>query len=132
MRGGRVLDDPHPGTRKAGCTHPTGMLSCYFHVLAPSLCLHYTSLLSVLGQLHWLYTALESERNWAVVHDLVQGVLYELRVVARNGDEEDAPETSSPVHRIRLGSKIGKCPRVWVWGPEGRRGTLPRLPQTQR
>ena len=106
-----------------------------------SLCLHYTSLLSVLGQLHWLYTAPESERNWAVVHDLVQGVLYELRVVARNGDEEDAPETSSPVRRIRLGSKIGECARVELgrgdcgdWQGRGwGRVTLPRPahPQSQ-
>ena len=62
----------------------------------------------ILGQLHWQWTAPESERNWAVVNDLVPGVLYELRVVARNGDGEEALETSSPVRRIRLGSRRGK------------------------
>ena len=38
--------------------------------------------------------------------------------MARNGDEEDAPETSSPVRRIRLGSKIGECARLG-WGLVG-------------
>ena len=81
---------------------------------------HFKRFVSASGQLHWQYTAPESERSWAVVHDLVQSVLYELRVVARNGDGEDAPETSSPVRRIRLGSKKGRFSgTAWAGGGGG-------------
>ena len=41
------------------------------------------------------------------IRDLVRGVVYEMRVVARNGDSPDSPKTSSVVRRVRIGMKRG-------------------------
>ncbi len=61
------------------------------------------------GQLQWISTQDESDRNWSVVSGLVPGVIYEMRVVARNGDGEEGQETSSPLRRVRIGVRRGKC-----------------------
>ena len=65
-------------------------------------------ILCIVGQLHWMSTQDESEHNWAIVSGLVPGVIYEVRVVARNGDGEEGQETTSPVRKVRIGVRRGK------------------------
>lgn len=63
---------------------------------------------SVLGEEFWLSTDEETDRNWAVINGLVPGVIYEMRVVARAGTEDEGVETPSPVRRVRIGVRRGR------------------------
>lgn len=65
------------------------------------------NVLQLTGQLHWQSTGEQTDQNWAVVSGLTPGVIYEMRVVAKNGDGEGSLETSSPVRRVRIGVRRG-------------------------
>ena len=68
----------------------------------------YTGCVPVSGQLYWLSTDEETDKTWAVINGLVPGVIYEMRVIAKNGYDVDSLETSSPVRRVRIGVRRGK------------------------
>jgi hypothetical protein len=59
------------------------------------------------GQLKWLQSDEMRERRWMVLEDLSPDKVYEVRVIARNGDDRRSPETSSPLQRIQIGKKRG-------------------------
>lgn len=68
--------------------------------------LHHFSICTV-GNMEWIVSMPERLRHWLVVEGLESGKLYEFRVVASNGDEGDALETTSPVKWVQIGMKRG-------------------------
>ena len=52
--------------------------------------------------------ARRDHETWAVVEGLVSGVVYEMRVVARDGDEAGSRTAASPVKKVRIGMKRGE------------------------
>ena len=58
---------------------------------------------------HWVKRQPEnSHQHWLVVEGLEQAAVYEIRVVAKNGNTFDSEETSSPVQPVRLSTKLSK------------------------
>ena len=46
--------------------------------------------------------------TWAVVEGLAPGIVYEMRVVARDGDEAGSRTAASPVKKVRIDMKRRK------------------------
>lgn len=67
-------------------------------------------LINSIGEDFWTVIPAETEHNWREVRGLRQGVTYELKVIAYNGESPDAPSTSSALQRVRIGMKRGRTP----------------------
>lgn len=65
---------------------------------------------SVVGSHQWRGVRAEHDHEtWAVVEGLASGVIYEMRVVARDGNEAGSRTAASPVKKVRIGMKRGEC-----------------------
>lgn len=53
----------------------------------------------------WQKSAEMRNRRWMVLEGLSPDKVYEVRVVARNGDDPRSPQTSSPVQQVQIGRK---------------------------
>ncbi|KAI0212376.1 hypothetical protein LSAT2_002708 [Lamellibrachia satsuma] len=59
-----------------------------------------------LGSHQWRGVRAEHDHEtWAVVEGLASGVIYEMRVVARDGNEAGSRTAASPVKKVRIGMK---------------------------
>lgn len=70
-------------------------------------CALYCSSLA-LGQPAWTRSQEVTQKNWTLIEGLEPEVTYEMRVIARNGDDIDSPETAGPVKPVRIGVKRGQ------------------------
>ena len=61
------------------------------------------------GHAIWTQCADESETDWTIISDLEAGFMYEIKVIARNGDTDDSPKTSSRIGRIWTGCSVHHC-----------------------
>jgi len=59
------------------------------------------------GNRVWTITNAVADRNWILVDGLDPGVIYEVRVMSKYGEESDGPESGSAIQRIKLGMKRG-------------------------
>lgn len=51
--------------------------------------------------LYWTQTKPQVRPHWVIVDGLAPDILYEIRVVAKNGNFKNSLETTSPVIRVR-------------------------------
>lgn len=52
----------------------------------------------------WTHSVEETEKDWTIVSGLETDVVYEMKIIARNGDSADSPKSTSRIGRVRTGS----------------------------